>query len=321
MGGPVLTVLEGPDKSGKTTVAKALAKAHGLDYVHFGPPREADPAAAYVKFLINLKRPTVCDRFFVSEMIYGPLLRGTAMKRLDRLVLERVCRRTGVQQCLLNTSLDSIRPRFDEAAEGLSWTTHERAWRKYQDLWPTLTSWRMTQLPAHTWDMLPWIVEQLGAHLSAQEDIHRSMHDFGGIGTIARRAFVLVGESINPNTTRFGLPFDGGPTAEFLQTMLDEAGVEEADLYLVNQDRLIPLEASFHQGLGSTFVALGALAAHRLKPLVKFQTLPHPQYWRRFHHARWREYADWLRGAYQRYQHPSSINQSSILPRGTDALA
>ena len=61
----MIIVVEGADKTGKTTLAKDLADHLGWEYKHFGPPGP-DPALDYVTFLRDLKTPVVCDRFFLG---------------------------------------------------------------------------------------------------------------------------------------------------------------------------------------------------------------------------------------------------------------
>src|ERR1700675_809922 len=88
----MLAVIEGADKTGKTTLAKAIAKQLGYKYIHFSAPK-GPPADEYIDFLLALKRPTVCDRFHLGELVYGPLLRGKAgLTPLQLATIERVMR-------------------------------------------------------------------------------------------------------------------------------------------------------------------------------------------------------------------------------------
>lgn len=73
MAGPFI-VLEGPDGSGKTTLANALV-TRGLAYGHCGAPTE--PAREY--FTRELRRhvgPAVLDRLHVGSYVYGHVFRG-----------------------------------------------------------------------------------------------------------------------------------------------------------------------------------------------------------------------------------------------------
>jgi guanylate kinase len=92
VGPPLLIVLEGPDGSGKTTLASRLVFDFDLNYHHEGPPptnalselagshRDLWPMTVlehYQDLLrrVQLKR-TVFDRFALGERVYGPILRG-----------------------------------------------------------------------------------------------------------------------------------------------------------------------------------------------------------------------------------------------------
>jgi thymidylate kinase len=69
-------VLEGADQSGKTTFANKLSSALEMPVYHVDNPEEgADQYDYYTRFL-NLGRPVISDRSFVSELVYGPVLRG-----------------------------------------------------------------------------------------------------------------------------------------------------------------------------------------------------------------------------------------------------
>jgi hypothetical protein len=73
-------VLEGPDGSGKTTLAQYLVKNWGYRYVHQGQPTHENMLVEYARiFLEEITqdlRPVVFDRLHVGELVYGPLFRG-----------------------------------------------------------------------------------------------------------------------------------------------------------------------------------------------------------------------------------------------------
>lgn len=69
-----MIVIEGMDGSGKTTLAKQLAKELGVQYFHHGePPKDfADFRRKCVRSAILFQRPIIQDRSpFISESIYG----------------------------------------------------------------------------------------------------------------------------------------------------------------------------------------------------------------------------------------------------------
>lgn len=66
-------VIEGPDGAGKTTLAKGF-KDH--DYHHEGPPSDGYDLLKYYTTLLDQTVDTIFDRHALSELVYGPLLRG-----------------------------------------------------------------------------------------------------------------------------------------------------------------------------------------------------------------------------------------------------
>jgi thymidylate kinase len=71
-----VVVLEGCDGTGKTTLAAALASAHGHTIVHSDrTPDGTDLARRYTEILATPGK-IVLDRCFISELVYGPLYHG-----------------------------------------------------------------------------------------------------------------------------------------------------------------------------------------------------------------------------------------------------
>lgn len=72
----MLIIIEGPDKQGKTELAKYLSKKLNLSYRHAGPPVDGfDGYLKELKQVVKSKRGTVMDRSFIGELVYGPILR------------------------------------------------------------------------------------------------------------------------------------------------------------------------------------------------------------------------------------------------------
>lgn len=72
-----LVVVEGPDGAGKTTLSFELLKEfESLEYHrnHLGPEQKLD--SWWIEILNDPCRHVIVDRFFYSELVYGPILRG-----------------------------------------------------------------------------------------------------------------------------------------------------------------------------------------------------------------------------------------------------
>jgi GTPase SAR1 family protein len=73
----VIILIEGPDGSGKTTLAnKIIEELPYFEYRHEGPPpKNEDPLVYYMRELYACKGNLVIDRFALGERVYGPILR------------------------------------------------------------------------------------------------------------------------------------------------------------------------------------------------------------------------------------------------------
>ncbi len=80
-------ILEGVDKQGKTTLARKLCETFVAEYVKFSQPK-MPPFQEYSGFIrsIDPLKHYVIDRFFVGELVYGPIYRGSSGVSLDQLV-------------------------------------------------------------------------------------------------------------------------------------------------------------------------------------------------------------------------------------------
>lgn len=86
---PTLTIFEGHDCSGKTTLARQYASLTGAEYIHFGPCEEYESnnlAAIYLsgmEVLFTKNRSVVFDRSWISEPIYARFWRQAPSRLLD----------------------------------------------------------------------------------------------------------------------------------------------------------------------------------------------------------------------------------------------
>lgn len=70
----MIAIFEGPDGSGKTTLAEHVAALTGATYIHAQAP-ERHPLVEYTA-PIAAGEDYVLDRWHFGEMVYGPLYRG-----------------------------------------------------------------------------------------------------------------------------------------------------------------------------------------------------------------------------------------------------
>ena len=159
-----MILLEGPDGSGKSTIGRKLSGATGWPLVHSGgPPGSEDEARARIHSQLSLKG-TILDRSVcTSELIYGPIVRGSMVIDPNELwigINSMINRGWIMVYC--RPSLDILeeyaKSKMEELIkeEGKSWKTPEHveavknniAWitRAYDELIPELRSRGMTIL-------------------------------------------------------------------------------------------------------------------------------------------------------------------------------
>ncbi|MGI5185411.1 AAA family ATPase [Dactylosporangium sp. CA-152071] len=79
-----LVLLEGCDGVGKSTTAARLAEFYGYIVIHSpATPSTVDLAARY-HGLVTAPGRRVLDRAFVSELVYGPILRSTSRLTIEQ---------------------------------------------------------------------------------------------------------------------------------------------------------------------------------------------------------------------------------------------
>lgn len=77
----MIIIIEGPDGSGKTTLAEKLSKQTGYPVVHHSYPKtdeEKRMMLSYYLDTIETGKNMIIDRCWYSEMVYGEAIRGSS---------------------------------------------------------------------------------------------------------------------------------------------------------------------------------------------------------------------------------------------------
>lgn len=78
----MIIIIEGPDGSGKTTLANQLSKQSSYPIIHRVQPKtEHDKKVMLEEYLevIRTRRNMIFDRSWYSEMVYGPVMRDSSV--------------------------------------------------------------------------------------------------------------------------------------------------------------------------------------------------------------------------------------------------
>lgn len=297
----MLIVIEGPDKTGKTTLAKAIADKWGFKYKHFSAPK-GSPADEYIDFLLNLKEPTVCDRFHLGELVYGPMFRGKAgITPLELVTIERVMRlkQTIIVHAVTNMKLANQRLDVSTEHEVVNKPQNLAAAEGFAKVVPLTNAGPVLKYDGSTLDNLHAIIEKIRVIIGTWS----TRNSYTGIGTITGSKLVFVGEAVNKNVTWRGLPFDRGNSSQFLLDVFQAAGVPENAVYICNADKLThhEVEALITHGARTSFFSLGRKADIKLQKLGirDHYVLPHPQFIKRFHYTRQGSYINAFKDALQ----------------------
>lgn len=299
-----LIILEGPDGGGKSTLAKQLSDHLQAVAVHHGPyPAEPNPSPAYHHSMspaLRGVRPVVMDRCWLSEPIYGRVFRnGLNRGGVYQRMLERVAMACNavVVQCLppRQVALDTFVSRHRRGGEMLA--SADQAMLVY-DGYCKLRE--LTSLPVITYDYTQsGAFEDLKASLwRAQMAWQPTAAELNVVGNLYEGGWLVIGEGPSPWALRRGLtePFVNYDTAgcsAWLSKLLDQHRVREAEFAWVNmtddagRPRVLEINELLHAYSVRGIITLGEVAtAHsRLLTgnLVRHE-VPHPNYWKRFHH-------------------------------------
>lgn len=296
----MITIFEGPDGSGKTTTAKAYARrvaetGQPVTFMHWGEVKK--PFEEYLDFLARwyitfAKKPElrphlIMDRFYFSELMYGPILRkenrlGSTERMLQRVLLGN---ETLLVRCDpgIDVIHDNWAARIDD--ELVKDDTHvwaiTSAYREtLQDRWP---------LPVVEFD---YTQMHIAALFSIGAEAHRSPRNGGpGMGMFKPGVQLIVGDA--PGGKHYNaegdFPFVGasGCSAWLAEEM--RYATSEGELYWVNVfDRDgAATNMDFIEELNpSAVITLGSAASEAMDrtpfPSELRYAFHHPQYHRRF---------------------------------------
>jgi hypothetical protein len=292
-------IIEGCDKGGKSTLANAIAKRFGGKVCHFGKPKK-HPATEYAEYAIVNNGNLILDRFYLGELVYGPLLRGKAgIDDVEFATIERILRKKQaiLIQTTTSTALANKRLLVSKQDEAVDTRQNILAAKGFVEAGKRSNIQHHLTYDGSNYDNLNKILGKLEVLKDTVESDQAEVHKVcTGIGTAVGKKIVLVGESVNQKVTWLNLPFDKGFSSQFLLDSLKAAGIDERLVYVCNADRITAAELEFLARGKALFISLGKKADARLSHFdIPHAALPHPQYVKRFQWKNKGQYAKDLR--------------------------
>jgi thymidylate kinase len=309
----LLVILEGCDGAGKSTLADALAhrgerEGFNVEVWHKGPPETKDPFAEYEGPLINYtpqddRRLVICDRWHLGEFIYGPVLRGVS--RLDWAGLRHIDLRLqalGAVQVIVTTNIETILARLRRRGEDLippeKLTIIRDAYQSVYEAFGGRNGHIRLQTNDGDIDRQVndiWIAAQVQSHAVCMLETSSFPTYVGGIYP----NLLLLGEKRgeHPDEAAFPscfVPYPSTSGAYLLNAMNDAYGPFCRWIGMMNalEDDWV----KFWELHDKPFiVALGNNADHVVSVKnILHGCVPHPQYWRRFHHHDRKRYGEMI---------------------------
>ena len=308
-----IIVLEGPDGSGKTTLAKMLVDEYGFAYRHL-TYRFKDRMHLYHWAALELclkdaeTGPVVLDRWWPSETIYADVFRGGSKWPMMGRLLDRVAMKHGVTYVwCIPSNEEAYFKRFDrlKASGREMYDSMQGVYQAYAKLYnelPSRLDMAHYDLDTHGQDLggyCHWLIDLVQeVHGAGLPYFCTDRHVRSFAGNPSRPRFLLVGDQSKPKTRRPVWPFfEHGNSSLWVTQALEQVGILECDLAWVNahdsdgviQDDL--LDAVYEHCAPSHVVALGHRAALALAKVgIPCRLIKHPQWNRRFEPGDLRQY-------------------------------
>lgn len=314
----MIIILEGENKTGKSTIAKHILDRYDFDVIKCSQPK-GDPYVEYMKILKRIERSgrnTVIDRFVYGEFVYGPLYRGKSSltkTQLRNIELKAMSLNAHVIYC--HDTPENIERRFIEEKEEfadtkkikktvelfnkviagaiLPVTYHQMQtsrditsrYEQFQggpDVSSTaITTKKIKRKSRAKWMLLDTLINKIGYW-----DSFSKMKT--AVGNQRDPLIVLVGEQSNlklkPEYRRFRQAFDFGVSSEYLFDEIKRTHENISSFMIMNSDSKELKMLAESRFDSSIIIALGRVADKKLDKLgVRYYSLNHPSYERRFH--------------------------------------
>ena len=282
-------ILEGCDKTGKTTLAKRLSEVTGYNIIKCSAP-EGDPYIEYVSKLFNVDN-VIFDRFCYGELVYGPIYRKKSqLSDVQLYNIELLLQARDAQLIYCYADQDFIVEKFK---------TEDETFAKEEDINQILLRYddvvknSRIKVSRHK---IPTESFEAPSVSSVSHVLINSQY----VGSLTPDV-VFVGEKNNlnamPKYKEFSLPFDFGRSSTILRKLIKDVGLTSYGMtnafkhHLPSDQQASTLRAEFDALKPRVVVALGNVAAKALKEVdVKHVVMWHPSFLGRFKGAQRADY-------------------------------
>lgn len=310
------TNLEGCDGAGKSSIAAAVVELlkrtfpqDTVELLHFSQLK-TDPIEEYALRFENYRpggtHHVVCDRWAWGETIYGPLYRGESkLSEAAFRWVELHARARGAVTFEVTASLETIQTRLATRGEDYLQSRDVRhVWKAFNAVSArSLTSAGIVDTDVRTTEQWADTIVNAACHAEGSAaDVFRPEYIGRDLPTV-----LVVGDTHGPSHDgATAAPFiaRGRGCGQYLLEALPELWWRQVGLVNANQTDVARLWKDLYE---PAVVALGGEASKTLTAAgVPHSRVPHPQYVKRFHNARQREYGSLIKEASKREENYSS---------------